>query len=198
MYLAQHVNARMANDSSTQDDRPSMSTQRFFLKAVALGLISVSKYGIIKNEVTGKCFGGEKSRYLTVTIRDWARPGKYRSILAHILVWIRFNGPIPKGLEVNHKDGDKHHNWLSNLELVTSKKNKEHAAKNLLHVRLGGQHAGRAFYKDRQVARLRKEWKASGLSTFEFWRTQPPKNRPCLQAFRWMLTGKTYRNAEMV
>lgn len=174
-----------------------MSTQRFFIKAIALGLISVSKYGIIKNEVTGRVLGGDKGRYLTIGLRDW-KLKKNRTILAHILVWIRFNGPIPVGMEINHKDGDKHNNWLTNLELLTSKGNKEHAAKNGLHVRLGGQHAGPAFYKDRQVARLRREWRASGLSMMEFWRTQPPKKRPSLPAFRAMLRGKRYRNAEMV
>jgi hypothetical protein len=176
------------------------NTQRFFLKAIALGLIYVNKYGVIRNEVTGNYFGmkSERSRYVTVALPDWGRQKKKRAILAHILVWIRYHGPIPKGMEINHKDGDKHNNWLSNLELVTSKQNKEHAIRNGLHVYLGGQHSGRAFYKDKQVVRLRREWKTSRLSMFEFWRTQPPKNRSGIQAFRWMLRGKTYKHADMI
>ncbi len=175
-----------------------VNTQRFFLKAIALGLIYVNRYGVIRNERTGRYFNGTGGKYLTVALQDWARGRKKRAILQHILVWIRYNGVIPKGMEINHKDGNKHNNWLSNLELVTSKENKAHAARTGLHVRLGGQHAGSAFYKDRQVVRLRKEYIRSGLSMFEFWRTQPPKKRPSLAAFRAMLTGKRYKNADMV
>lgn len=46
---------------------------------------------------------------------------------AHRLVWVHNNGPIPKGVEVNHKDGDKTNNRLDNLELVTHAKNIEHS-----------------------------------------------------------------------
>ena len=43
-----------------------------------------------------------------------------------------FEGSSP--LEVNHKDGDKHNNQLSNLEYVTSSENKQHALKTGLTV----------------------------------------------------------------
>lgn len=45
--------------------------------------------------------------------------GKRMSASAHRLVYRHFQGPIPDGLTINHKDGDKSHNAPTNLELAT-------------------------------------------------------------------------------
>ena len=44
----------------------------------------------------------------------------------HRLVAETFLGKIPKGKEVNHKDGDKHNNHPSNLEYMTRSENQLH------------------------------------------------------------------------
>ena len=44
----------------------------------------------------------------------------------HRLVAQTFLGNIPKGMEVNHKDGDKHNNSLANLEYMTRQQNITH------------------------------------------------------------------------
>ena len=44
----------------------------------------------------------------------------------HRLVAQTFLGKIPKGKEVNHKDGDKHNNSLANLEYLTRSENQLH------------------------------------------------------------------------
>lgn len=41
----------------------------------------------------------------------------------HRLIWESFNGKIKSGLEVDHMDGDKHNNNLSNLRLLTHSEN---------------------------------------------------------------------------
>lgn len=49
--------------------------------------------------------------------------GKYKTCYVHRLIWEAFNGPIPKGLQINHKDENKLNNCLSNLEMVTPQYN---------------------------------------------------------------------------
>lgn len=45
----------------------------------------------------------------------------------HRLVVSTFIGPIPKGMWVNHKNGNKADNRLSNLEITTPTQNHQHA-----------------------------------------------------------------------
>lgn len=47
--------------------------------------------------------------------------------LVHRVVWEAFNGVVPKGYQINHIDGVKSNNRLSNLELVTPLQNIQHA-----------------------------------------------------------------------
>lgn len=49
------------------------------------------------------------------------------AVWAHRLVWTVIHGPIPPGLEPNHRDGDKTNNHPENLELVTRGENHMHA-----------------------------------------------------------------------
>ena len=49
--------------------------------------------------------------------------GKHKQYCVHRLVWEAFNGPIPKGLQINHKDENKLNNCLTNLEVVTPQYN---------------------------------------------------------------------------
>lgn len=45
----------------------------------------------------------------------------------HRLIVTHFIGVIPKGMCVNHKDGNKLNNHISNLEIVTYSENQKHA-----------------------------------------------------------------------
>lgn len=60
--------------------------------------------------------------------------GLRRSRVAiHAVVAQAFLGPRPVGMQVNHKDGDKHNNAASNLEYVTPTGNMAHAIESGLH-----------------------------------------------------------------
>jgi hypothetical protein len=74
---------------------------------------------------------------------------------AHRMVWEAVHGPIPEGLQINHKNGVKTDNRIENLELVTASENTAHA------YRLGlicakGERNGRAIGK-RRLAELQRE-----------------------------------------
>lgn len=57
--------------------------------------------------------------------------GKYfqcRGKRLHRVVWQHFNGDIPKGFHVHHKDGNRANNQVDNLELLSSK---EHLSQHM-------------------------------------------------------------------
>ena len=62
-------------------------------------------------------FGGyDSGRYLIVSIRG-------RLVKAHRLIYSAFNGELPQGLQVDHIDGDKSNNCISNLRALTCQEN---------------------------------------------------------------------------
>ncbi len=74
-------------------------------------------------KVRGK--GIKKTARSTAGYRQISCYGK--TFLVHRVVWEAFNGEIPEGLQVNHIDGNKANNNLSNLELVKPAENMRHA-----------------------------------------------------------------------
>lgn len=59
--------------------------------------------------------------------------GVPRTCVVHRLIAEAFFGPVPKGMEINHKNGKRDDNRLENLEIVTPSENALHG----IHV-LGG------------------------------------------------------------
>ena len=75
-----------------------------------------------KKEVKGS---KDKDGYLKITLVD--KNGKSKYFRKHRLITIAFLGDSEK--QVNHKDGDKLNNALSNLEYVTQRENQSHRRK---------------------------------------------------------------------
>lgn len=87
------------------------------------GLYEVSNWGHVRSlnyHRTGKTKqlspGPSGKGYLMVIL--W-KNGKGKSFLVHRLTYETFCGPIPKGLTVDHINGDKTDNRLENLQLLT-------------------------------------------------------------------------------
>jgi hypothetical protein len=56
-------------------------------------------------------------------IAHFSKDNKAKCFLVHRLVYETFVGKVPDGLQINHKDEDKHNNRLDNLEVVTPSEN---------------------------------------------------------------------------
>ena len=79
-----------------------------------------NKDGTRKEIFTGK----DRSGYHRSSGGD-SYPEGYRSRL----VWFAVNGPIPKGMEINHKNHDQADDRIENLELVTRSENSRYTRK---------------------------------------------------------------------
>lgn len=60
------------------------------------------------------------------TVDLW-KDGKQKTIYVHRIVYESFNGKIPNGYDINHKDGKKDNNKLENLEIMTRSENIKHS-----------------------------------------------------------------------
>jgi hypothetical protein len=83
-----------------------------------------------------------------------------RTFSGHKLVWEAFCGPIPQGLQINHRNGKKADNSISNLELCTPSENTRHAYQVLgLKGRCNpnpGSRNGRAKLKDQDIPEIKR------------------------------------------
>jgi len=80
---------------------------------------------------------------------------KKKKFYVHRLVAETFLGEIPKNMVVNHKDGNKLNNHVSNLEIVTSKENNDHAKANCL-LNIKGSSHGKSKLNEQQVLKIKQ------------------------------------------
>lgn len=107
----------------------------------------VSNYGEFRRTVGGTNTYKHRKRKLSKNADGYLFTTLYHGqtrILAypHRIVATLFLGPRPNGMEVNHKDGCKENNAVSNLEYVTPKENIQHAFRHGLRVALRGEQIG--------------------------------------------------------
>lgn len=118
---------------------------------------SITSDGVVMSRL-GRVLAVQKSKagYLRVELWDRGR-GKKHSI--HRLLAEAFI-PNPEGKpQVNHIDGDKTNNALSNLEWVTQSENQKHAYK--IGLQKGHRVAGRKISKAHKAALCGSRWKGN-------------------------------------
>ncbi len=122
----------------------------------------VSSHGRVRNTKTGRVLKqGDANGYARVTpsIR-----GKSINVSVHKAVAKAFIGRCPRGMEVNHKNGNKKFNNVTNLEYMTRKQNVQHAYDTGLGKGLRGENSGSSKLTYRQVRRIRLHY-AKGKSS---------------------------------
>lgn len=82
--------------------------------------------------------------------------GKYKRQMVHRLVMRAFVGPVPRGKEVNHKNGITSKNSITNLCYMTRAQNNKHAYEVLGKLPQQGIAHGRHKLTENQVRDIRK------------------------------------------
>lgn len=95
----------------------------------------------------------DRNGYVTVNYRD-NKGAKTYNFYVHRLVAQYFIGPIPEGMAVNHKDGNKKNNHVDNLEIVTYSENIRHADSTGLRVVAKGERNSQSKLSNEQAERL--------------------------------------------
>lgn len=90
-----------------------------------------------KISTAGEVFSKKRNRLLTISDHGngykkvtLSKDGKSEYPFLHRLVYETFVGPIPHGMQINHKDENKNNNCLSNLELLTQNENMAYGTRN--------------------------------------------------------------------
>jgi hypothetical protein len=126
----------------------------------------VSRSGLVRSLKRGMKllaqFKGHRG-YLRVNLY---RNGHPKHHLVHRLVAAAWLGPIPLDMQVNHRDGNRTNNDLSNLEIVTAEQNRAHAVETGL-IYSKGEANPRAKLKEAQVREMRRLRAEEGASISE-------------------------------
>jgi HNH endonuclease/Homeodomain-like domain len=152
----------------------------YVLSLIQRGILSIDEEGCIWRHATiqhGKLDVPRRSEsvkskgYLALTLQ--MPDGRVRSVMAHRVIWEWAHGPIPEGLQINHKDLNKQNNRMDNLELMTNLENIRHSHANgrilaytYLRKQEGAMFKGKPLIGDKDRIKIR-EMRASGMTTRE-------------------------------
>lgn len=157
--------------------------EQAFLAQVALGIFKVDPSGKIWRIARWSGGGTPSLIYIPKQRAERSSDGRggylrvmfkagagRRKVGAHRIVWMISNRrPIPKGMEINHIDGDKRNNAPSNLELVTHQQNAQHCHTHLSPKKKDqrGEKNSSAVVTEAQVGQIREMWRVRAMSQRE-------------------------------
>lgn len=120
----------------TQVTPARISPDEMALRALDTGRLTVNaETGVIYRASGERAENARQNGYGSVSLSE---PGQgARTIGAHRVVWLALHGPIPPGLQVNHRNLRRWDNRPENLELVTPADNHHHRA-GTDYVSIGG------------------------------------------------------------
>ncbi len=95
--------------------------------------------------------------YIQIKYRDPSDWQRERSVLAHRVIWESVHGQLSRDLTINHLNGVKTDNRLSNLEAVTLAENSQHAFRTGLN-HLGVHHPRARLAEDEVLAIYDAAW----------------------------------------
>ena len=147
------------------------------------GRYSASNLGRIRRNVGPQC---RKTRIVNPTRKNRAKlvievkhQPKRLQVAVHNLVAEAWLGPCPDGLEVNHKDRNRHNNRVENLEYISH-------TENMRHAMLVGENRRRKL--DQHAVRQIRRMRAAGMHVDDI-RSRFGVTRTCVYC---VLSGKTW------
>lgn len=116
---------------------------------------SISEKGEILCVPTGKMMSVQAipGGYLRTNLTSDS--GKRKALLVHRLVWMSRFGKIPSKMVINHIDGNKQNNDISNLECVTQSENVKHAWRTGLNTGNTGESNGASKLCESDILAIR-------------------------------------------
>lgn len=112
----------------------------------------ISTKGRVYNEISGYILQGHVASTGYVIVRLMQEDGSRKDFRVHRLEMLMFCPPEDLSLVVNHKDGVKTNNDISNLEWVTTKENVAHAFAN--NLRCKGEKSSHSIFTNDQVNKV--------------------------------------------
>ena len=133
-----------------------------FLPIIGYAAYQISDHGHVLSLKSGAILKPQmRGGYPCVTLFRKGCGKRGHRFPVHRLVVGAFIGPIPAGMQVNHKNGVKIDPKVENLEIVTPSENNRHAYQVLGRLSQQGSKHGRSRLKEDQVSAIRAR-KAAG------------------------------------
>lgn len=150
--------------------KPNPITDAFFFNLITSNQLHINDNVVYYNDATSIPYINADYNKICVRVNN-----KSYYIVYHRLVWMYYNGAIPPGMLINHIDGDKLNNNISNLELATYSSNNKHArdmglnfvsteTRQLSSNRIKGANNHTAKLTTAQVLQLRSDYAANKLT----------------------------------